>query len=474
MYAHRFHVGLGTREGEQAMENMHTAYVMMPANNYGTEAAHFYFGYMDICTNLYRNTLNESYLDDCLWEVGRGTSIFYDLGINNLLEAEALNEYATLLALKIDDNSGCPEYNEWTAMVIGALERAVRLTKEVCNKDDRCGGSQDRQMYVESSWSHEPITMRSSASFHERIPEMLQPAKLAEMYEEFVTKNASSGDSGKQSWHQNRFTLGFNYFLYTMIPSSRELFLVFLFLNHAPLRARILDIPNTGASNRAYIIEPLVSPPLPEREVDPRQSEEDDSGDFNGMETPPSERSESTDLSWTMPRTGMSLPNLPDANDISSYLTSKVLTADDVRSPQTLLHRVSGMGQLAEVLYILRPLIYAIALQRYRAQKKSWTPWLIGFGMEFTCRQLAKKEFRDRIAGGLRGLSKLEREELSKRGWSMGWWAMRGAFYENITKSWIKSVTDSLRDKPLLGLVGSVVEDYEYLWDNYYFSTATM
>lgn len=238
---------------------------------------------------------------------------------------------------------------------------------------------------------------------------------------------------------------------------------------------------------------PIVSPPLPEREVDPRQSDGDDNGDFNGMETPPSEPFEAIDLSWSMPRTGMSLPNLPDANDISAYLTSKVLTADDVRSPQTLLHRVSGAGQLAEVLYILRPLIYVIALQRYRAKKKSWTPWLIGFGLEFTCRQLAKKEFRDRVAGGLRGLSKLEREELSKRGWSMGWWIMRGAFYENVTKyvstyyycertektntyerSWIKSITNTLRDKPLLGLVGSVVEDYEYLWDNYYFSTATM
>jgi peroxin-16 len=26
----------------------------------------------------------------------------------------------------------------------------------------------------------------------------------------------------------------------------------------------------------------------------------------------------------------------------------------------------------------------------------------------------------------------------------------------------------------LLDLVGSVVEDYEYLWDNFYFSTATL
>lgn len=41
-------------------------------------------------------------------------------------------------------------------------------------------------------------------------------------------------------------------------------------------------------------------------------------------------------------------------------------------------------------------------------------------------------------------------------------------------RAWIQGAARKLRDKPLLGLVGSVIEDYEYLWDNYYFSTATL
>ena len=75
-----------------------------------------------------------------------------------------------------------------------------------------------------------------------------------------------------------------------------------------------------------------------------------------------------------------------------------------------------------------------MALQKWSGKKKSWTPWLIGFGMEYGCRQLAKKDFRERVVGGLRGLTGLEREELTKRGWGLSWWVMRGAFYENITK----------------------------------------
>ncbi|KAJ5755348.1 Peroxisome membrane protein Pex16 [Penicillium manginii] len=242
---------------------------------------------------------------------------------------------------------------------------------------------------------------------------------------------------------------------------------VVVFIEFAKAVCRILLLRLTNS-------RPLVNPPLPEREVDPRTVEqpEEEQSDWNGMETPTSEKS--SDLNWTMPRTGLSLPSLPDVNDVSNYLISKVLTADDIKPPKTLLHRVTGQGQLAEVLYILRPVVYALAMQKWSKDKRSWRPWLIGFGMEFGCRQLAKRDFRERVAGGLRGLTGLEREELRKRGWSMGWWLMRGAFYENITKSWLHSLTGKMKGKPLLDMVGSVVEDYEYLWDNYYFSTATL
>jgi peroxin-16 len=43
-----------------------------------------------------------------------------------------------------------------------------------------------------------------------------------------------------------------------------------------------------------------------------------------------------------------------------------------------------------------------------------------------------------------------------------------------VCRSWIHSVTGKLKGKPLLDMVGSVIEDYEFLWDQYYFSTATL
>ncbi|KAF2491777.1 peroxisomal membrane protein pex16 [Lophium mytilinum] len=217
---------------------------------------------------------------------------------------------------------------------------------------------------------------------------------------------------------------------------------------------------------------PLLSPPLPQREVDPSSLEES-AASPDGMDTPPNE-SEVEAENWAMPRTGLSLPSLPDSGDISSYLLSKVLTADDIKPPKALLHRVSGKGELAECLYIIRPVVYALAMQQWRGDRKTWKPWLLGLSIEYGARQLAKKDFQERLAGGLRGLTGLEREELKKRGWALGWWMMRGAFYENITKAWIHSVTGKLRGKPLLDIVGTVIEDYEFLWDQYYFPTATL
>ncbi|QIX02486.1 hypothetical protein AMS68_008003 [Peltaster fructicola] len=223
---------------------------------------------------------------------------------------------------------------------------------------------------------------------------------------------------------------------------------------------------------------PLLSPPLPERETlpEPTQQEEEH------LMSPPSERSEVSfagSEQWTMPRTSLTLPPLPTSEDISSYLLSKVLTADDIKPPKQLLHPVSGLGEAAEIVYILRPVIYAMAMaywcQREDGRGKAdWRPWLIGISIELAAQQLARRDLESRRPGGARGLTQLERDELKKRGWAMAWWAMRGAFYENVTRGLIRSVTSPFKGKPLLNMVNTFADDYDYLWDQYYFPTATL
>lgn len=184
-----------------------------------------------------------------------------------------------------------------------------------------------------------------------------------------------------------------------------------------------------------------------------------------------------------MPRTGATLPilPLPTASAISSYLLSHVITPDDVKPAYALLTRLSSLsGQAAETLYILRPVIYALLLQRAAARygyvgrtwRKDWTPWLIGLTIEWTSRTLAKKA-RVQSGEGKFGMSGLEREEAKRRNLALGWWGMRGAFYETVTKSVVEGAKSRVKRVPLVGdLVGGVMEDYEWLWGEYYFSSA--
>ncbi|KAI0111244.1 peroxisome membrane protein [Nemania sp. FL0031] len=209
---------------------------------------------------------------------------------------------------------------------------------------------------------------------------------------------------------------------------------------------------------------PLVTPPLPEREpipVEDDQSDEDVLKELMGEEPPEQGMDgsvkEAHEREWAMPRTKSSLPSLPNPGDVGSYLQSRVLTADDIKPAARLLNTLSRSGRAAEILHILSPLVYAVALSRSK-DKKSWAPWVIGLSIEYTARQLRDRGFRS---------TSLEQEEWGKRYWAAGWWTMRGAFYENVTKGLITGVR-----RRMPSLVSGILEDYEYLWENYYFSTS--
>ena len=283
---------------------------------------------------------------------------------------------------------------------------------------------------------------------------------------------------------------------------SRWRCVVFLESFKALLRLILLRLTNS---------RPVVTPPLPLREdfapvqqeesteefseedmklLDPIPFEPKDAFGEAGIPTPPMSDSDKISIHhnpsdpFSMPRTGFTMPTLPTPEAVSNYLLEHVITPDDIKPVQQLVHRLTSMrGQAAEALYILRPVIYAILMQRVARRygyegtkwKKIWGPWVAGAAIEYFARQLAKQELAANVPGGTRsGLSALEREEFTKRGWNMAWWGMRGAFYENITKGPITKVVDALKGRPILDLVGGVVEDYDHLWSNYWFSTSTM
>ena len=190
--------------------------------------------------------------------------------------------------------------------------------------------------------------------------------------------------------------------------------------------------------------------PLPEREAVVPDEEEEENGGKDGE--------------WNMPRTQSVLPPLPPATDIQTYLLSRVLTSDDIKPAAALLPALRGPSQTAEMLHILAPVVYASALAAAPpGARRGWVPWAAGLAVEYAARQVHSG--RDEGVGG----TALEREEWGRRGWGMVWWGMRGPVYDGV----VKGVLEGVRRR-VPGFVGGVVEDYEFLWENYYFSTAAM
>lgn len=187
-------------------------------------------------------------------------------------------------------------------------------------------------------------------------------------------------------------------------------------------------------TGRRMVIEGLGAerPQIPEPHAEDRESGSAVAGEENKV-------MEERSKEWAMPRTGMKLPVLPTqgGESITEFLSKRVISADDIRVASRLIRKMgSYQGQVAEVLWIARPVVYALAMQRLQGAKSryDWRPWVLGFGMELAARELGKKEVRERTVGGLRGMTGLEKEELRRRAWGVAWWGMRGAFYENFTK----------------------------------------
>ncbi|KAJ2787740.1 hypothetical protein H4R21_007083 [Coemansia helicoidea] len=79
----------------------------------------------------------------------------------------------------------------------------------------------------------------------------------------------------------------------------------------------------------------------------------------------------------------------------------------------------------------------------------------------------------DLHAGGTAGPEHtVERDELSRRKWLLLYYLLRQPFFGRFTESRLTRVADWCSNKPLLSLLGSLIQDYQPLWQQFYFYTA--
>lgn len=256
---------------------------------------------------------------------------------------------------------------------------------------------------------------------------------------------------------------------------------------------------------RASQTRPVIAPPLPQRDLDPALLER---------------RRGALGATWVGERTGVvhrSIATLvPQGqgqdSDVYEYLLSHTLTEQDVSPAAQLVRPLQATaGRVAESLWILRPLLYVLALRRWG--KRDAKPFVFSLCLEILARSMRQRSFYthakdaealpvppmssvslmlsmlgiensflDWIAGTLsrrdprralaKPISTVEGDEWSARDRSFWWYLLRGPVWYNYTRPKIEGLVRRTENRRIIGMVGNIARDYLPLVDDYYYYTA--
>ncbi|KAI8577025.1 hypothetical protein K450DRAFT_254027 [Umbelopsis ramanniana AG] len=158
-------------------------------------------------------------------------------------------------------------------------------------------------------------------------------------------------------------------------------------------------------------------------------------------------------------------------NDVTDFLMSKVLTPEKLRKPEDTVSMLNGLGRLGEMLYILRPLIYVLAI--FKFGRYSWRPWLISLAVESASQAAVSRSFTSPYGSTKSTMSALEKAELSRRYHQMWFNLLRGRFYEQFTRPRLEKFCVATQDRFLISIIAGVIRDYQPLWEKVYFYTSS-
>ncbi|EKM61083.1 uncharacterized protein PHACADRAFT_180232 [Phanerochaete carnosa HHB-10118-sp] len=217
---------------------------------------------------------------------------------------------------------------------------------------------------------------------------------------------------------------------------------------------------------------PLLSPSVPERDFDPSvlpDNLSEASSPTLAPSSPPQSVSSTPDHLRNNrvplpPHPLIVQPPPPTSQDpVDGYLLSKALLPTSVKAPTALLKRLAGPKDwLAETVYILRPLIYAIMLAN-DSGRNAKRPLITALALEFIARQLR------RTPGST---ATLERSEYSRRDADIVWYLLRGSIWETWTRPKLDAFAERTANMPVLSVMSAFVKDWIPLINEYHYYTA--
>ncbi|KAJ8702546.1 hypothetical protein PTI98_001253 [Pleurotus ostreatus] len=217
--------------------------------------------------------------------------------------------------------------------------------------------------------------------------------------------------------------------------------------------------------------KPLVSPPIPERDIDPTSLPSPSSNASSPTLAPsslgPSPLTTPEHLKNNYiplpPHPLLTAPPPPTRLDTSveDYLLPKALTSSCVRPSLSLIRSLSSPKDwLSESIYVLRPLIYATLLS---FDRRSNRPLVVALALELIARNLRRVPPPS---------AALERSEYARRDRDMLWYLFRGSIWDSYTRPKLEALADRTAHTPILGLLSAFVKDWIPLINEYHYYTA--
>jgi peroxin-16 len=224
---------------------------------------------------------------------------------------------------------------------------------------------------------------------------------------------------------------------------------------------------------------PVISPPLPERELDPAtlpalterpasspppHEANGHANGHNGTTIAPTHL-KNNHVPFSSGKVHPLLTTPPSSltqTTIEDFLLPKALTPSSLRDPRFLLRTLSGPTDwAAEILYILRPLIYVLLLRPSRNPISSLrTPVAVSIMIEIAVRYLRAVPPAS---------ASLERAEYARRDRELFWYLFRGEIWSEWTRPKLLGLAQRTSGLPLLALVSAVVGDWVPLIDQYHY-----
>ncbi len=92
--------------------------------------------------------------------------------------------------------------------------------------------------------------------------------------------------------------------------------------------------------------------------------------------------------------------------------------------------------------------------------KNSWHPWMLSLLIDSGC-YLTRTSMSDK--------STLVKDEKNRRFYLLMLYLVRSPFYQRYTQQYVESIKKSWENKPLVGMVSTLLQDYQPLWENVFY-----